>query len=81
MKSEIYNKYITIIREDADGNFNVSFPELPGCYTCGSTYEESVRNASEALSLWLETVKDISKSNTMPLMHMPIITFTTPQFA
>jgi len=30
------------------------YPELPGCATAGDTEEEAVRNAKEALELWVE---------------------------
>ncbi|MGA3303971.1 MAG: type II toxin-antitoxin system HicB family antitoxin [Methylovirgula sp.] len=32
------------------------FPTLPGCHTWGKTYEAAVRNAEEALELYLETL-------------------------
>lgn len=43
--------YPAIIHEE-DG-FWVEFPNLPGCSTCGSTLEETLKLASEALSLYL----------------------------
>lgn len=37
------------IVEDADeGGFVVSFPELPGCLTCGETVETAIKNAVDA---------------------------------
>jgi predicted RNase H-like HicB family nuclease len=32
------------------------FPALPGCNTWGTTYEGAVRNAEEALELYLQTL-------------------------
>lgn len=41
--------YRTEIVEDKDeGGFVVSFPELPGCITCGETVESAVANALDA---------------------------------
>ncbi len=57
MKSLKTNSYISIISEDNDGNYNVMFPDFPGCVTCGRTFEEARKNAEEALSLWLEELK------------------------
>jgi len=34
--------------------WSAEFPELPGCASAGSTEEEPVRNAKEALELWFE---------------------------
>lgn len=39
-----------------DGGYLASFPDLPGCQTWGDTYEAAIRNAEEALSLYLETL-------------------------
>lgn len=37
------------IKEDKDeGGYVVSFPELPGCITCGETIESAVKNAEDA---------------------------------
>ena len=41
-----------------DGNFIVSVPSVPGCYTEGKTYEEAVKNIKEAITLSLEVAKD-----------------------
>ena len=42
------------IKEDKDeGGYMVSFPELPGCITCGETIESAVKNAEDAKKEWL----------------------------
>ena len=48
------------ITEDKDeGGFVVSFPELPGCITCGETVDSAVANALDAKKAWLEaTIKE-----------------------
>ena len=49
-------KYGMEIGEDKDeGGFVVSFPELPGCITCGENLESSISNATDAKKAWLET--------------------------
>ena len=37
-----------------EGGFVVSFPELPGCITCGETMESAISNAADAKKAWLE---------------------------
>jgi predicted RNase H-like HicB family nuclease len=42
--------------ERHDDGYLASFPALPGCNTWGVTYEEAVKNAEEALAVYLETL-------------------------
>lgn len=37
-----------IVEDKNEGGFVVSFPELPGCITCGDTIESAVANAENA---------------------------------
>lgn len=43
-----------IVEDSAEGGFVVSFPDLPGCLTCGETLEEAVKNAEDAKKVWFE---------------------------
>ena len=45
---------LEIVRDDAEGGFVASYPDLPGCITCGETEEEAVKNALDAKKAWLE---------------------------
>lgn len=45
--------YIGLIEKDAGTDFGVSFPDLPGCITAGTTLEEARAFAAEALALHL----------------------------
>ena len=48
-------KYRMEVIEDKDeGGYVVSFPELPGCITCGETVESAIVNAMDAKKTWLE---------------------------
>ena len=46
------------IIEDEEGGFVVSYPDLPGCITCGETVETAVANALDAKKAWLEAAMD-----------------------
>ena len=54
------NEYLALpyrmeIVEDRDeGGFVASYPDLPGCITCGETVEAAVANARDAKRAWLE---------------------------
>ena len=43
-----------IVEDIEEGGFVVSFPDLPGCITCGETVESAVANAMDAKKAWLE---------------------------
>ena len=43
-----------IVEDKEEGGFVVSFPDLPGCITCGETIESAVANARDAKKVWLE---------------------------
>lgn len=43
-----------IIPDTEEGGFTVSFPELPGCITCGDTLSAALDNADDAKKAWLE---------------------------
>ncbi|MDF0522867.1 type II toxin-antitoxin system HicB family antitoxin [Bradyrhizobium yuanmingense] len=45
--------YIALIHKDADSDYGVSFPDLPGVISAGSTLDEAREMAAEALALHL----------------------------
>ncbi len=42
-----------IIEDKDEGGYVVSYPELPGCITCGDTIENAIKNAMDAKKEWL----------------------------
>ncbi|MBM7616120.1 type II toxin-antitoxin system HicB family antitoxin [Alkaliphilus hydrothermalis] len=49
--------YVAIFTKDNEV-YNISFPDLPGCYTYGGTIEEAYNMAKEALELHLYGMED-----------------------
>jgi predicted RNase H-like HicB family nuclease len=49
--------YMAKIEAAGEGGFWVEFPELPGCFSQGESFEEALDNAREALEGWLEAVE------------------------
>lgn len=47
-------QYIALIHKDAESDYGVSFPDLPGCITAGRDLDEARAMAQEALALHLE---------------------------
>ena len=43
-----------IVEDKDEGGFVVSYPDLPGCITCGKTIETAVANALDAKRAWIE---------------------------
>ena len=46
--------YIALIHKDANSDYGVSFPDLPGVITAGRTLDEARAMATEALAFHLE---------------------------
>ena len=57
--------YIALFEENGKGGYGVVFPDFPGCISAGSTYQEAVRMAHEALSLHTEEEKRLPKPRTL----------------
>lgn len=47
-------RYPVVIHKDEFSDFGVSVPDIPGCYSAGSTYDEALTNAIEAIECHLE---------------------------
>jgi len=58
--------YIALIHKDADSEFGVSFPDLPGCVSVGATLEEARANAEEALLLHIDGIVEDGESIPAP---------------
>ena len=43
-----------VVEDKTEGGFVVSYPDLPGCTTCGETVESAISNALDAKKAWLE---------------------------
>ena len=42
-----------IIEDQDEGGFVISYPDLPGCITCGETIEIAMQNAKDAKREWI----------------------------
>lgn len=61
MMKDKLNHYINlpykmeIIKDSDEGGYVVSYPDLPGCLTCGDTLENAISNAEDAKKEWIQT--------------------------
>ena len=44
-----------VLEEQEEGGFTVLVPSLPGCVSEGETMEDALKNAREAIELYLDT--------------------------
>ena len=54
----MYKYEIIIYWSREDKAFIAEVPELPGCLAHGKTPETALKNAKEAIQLWIETAKE-----------------------
>lgn len=55
----MYKYEIIIYWSKEDNAFIAEVPELPGCMAHGKTYEEALQNVQDAITLWIDTAKEI----------------------
>lgn len=58
-----------IILEPEAAGFSVTVPALPGCATQGETVEECLKNAKEAIKLFIQSLID----DNMPLPESDVL--------
>ena len=51
-------KFRILIEPDEEGILVATVPSLPGCVSQGTTREEAVRNAREAIEGYLESLRE-----------------------
>ena len=47
-----------IVEDSDEGGFVASYPDLPGCISCGETVEAVAANAQDAKRAWLEAAME-----------------------
>ena len=47
-------KYPIVIHKDQDSDYGVSFPDIPGCFTAGTSIEEAISMSQEAAECHIE---------------------------
>jgi predicted RNase H-like HicB family nuclease len=70
-------RYVAIV-DGKPGTFGVVLPDLPGCTSGGTTVDAALRNAVEAVTLWIEDARDEGEKIPKPrsaekLRHEPEI--------
>ena len=47
-------KFPVVLHKDADSDYGVTVPDVPGCFSAGATVSEALENAQKALALHFE---------------------------
>jgi predicted RNase H-like HicB family nuclease len=58
--------YFAIVHKDEDSAVGVVFPDLPGCFSAGDTYDKAIANAHVALRLYAEAEQDAGRQLPKP---------------
>lgn len=51
-------KYKIVLEPQQEGGYTVYVPALPGCVSQGETVEEATDNVREAITVYLESLKE-----------------------
>ena len=52
-----------VVEDKEEGGYVASYPDLPGCITCGETVEGVVANTLDAKKAWIEAaLEDFSEA-------------------
>lgn len=57
---------VIIFWSDEDQAYIAEVPELPGCAAHGSSHEEALQNAKQAMELWISTAKELGDPVPVP---------------
>jgi predicted RNase H-like HicB family nuclease len=57
---------IIIFWSDEDAAFIADVPELPGCMAHGSSHADALRNAEEAIALWIDMAREQGRDIPQP---------------
>ena len=58
--------YFAIVHKDEDSAVGVVFPDLPGCFSAGDTYDKAIANAHVALRLYAEAERNAGRQLPKP---------------
>ena len=54
----MYKYEVILYWSNKDNAFVAEVPELPGCMAHGATQEAALKNAQEAVGLWIDTARE-----------------------
>ena len=58
---ESYSFKVEPLKKEFGGGFILTLPDLPGCMSDGTTYEEAIENTRDAFRQWINSVVEEGK--------------------
>jgi predicted RNase H-like HicB family nuclease len=58
-KKATVESFEVVIEPEEDGSYHIYVPCLKGCHSCGTTKEDALKNIAEAITLWLESAREL----------------------
>ena len=55
---QVYN-YTVILEKEPEGGYHAFCPILKGCHSQGDSFEEAIDNITEAIELYIESLKAV----------------------
>lgn len=72
-------KFPVVLHKDADSDYGVTVPDVPGCFSAGATVSEALENAQEALALHFEGL--VADGDPLPQPQEVDVYVTDPDYA
>jgi len=72
-------RYPIVIHKDPDSDYGVTVPDLPGCFSAGSTLDDAITQAEEAIACHLEGI--LLDEEPMPTPHSIEYHHQNPDYA
>ncbi|EJN29996.1 hypothetical protein PMI35_02254 [Pseudomonas sp. GM78] len=75
----IQMKFPVVLHKDADSDYGVIIPDVPGCFSAGTTVAEAFENVKEALSLHYEGL--VADGDPLPQVREIDVHIDNPDYA
>lgn len=72
-------KFPVVLHKDADSDYWVTVPDVPGCFSAGATVSEALENAQEALALHFEGL--VADGDALPQAQEVDVHLANPDYA
>ncbi|MGE8153869.1 type II toxin-antitoxin system HicB family antitoxin [Pseudomonas vancouverensis] len=78
-KGFIHMQFPVVLHKDADSEYGVIVPDVPGCFSSGSTVSQALESVKEALSLHYEGL--VADGDALPLVQEIDAHLDNPDYA
>ncbi|HLD66984.1 MAG TPA: type II toxin-antitoxin system HicB family antitoxin [Pseudomonas sp.] len=72
-------KFPVVLHKDADSEYGVAVPDVPGCFSAGATVSQALENVQEALALHFEGL--VADGEALPQAQEVDVHMANPDYA